>query len=78
MRDETYRAHYFRICKVHGASAAGIVAANWLARIHGRPNYFLEKNGRPSWVSGFAKFEDRVAAIGSTYKEGALAARQAA
>lgn len=85
-----FRAQYHRICALYcgpnnallrrwrsrGPDASGIRAMAHLERWAHREVYSLER--RASWASGFATFEDRVAAIGATYREGCLTRQQAA
>jgi hypothetical protein len=87
-----YLAHYYRQADLYcgpnlahwrrwpsrGLDASGIKAVVFLQKWKGNRSPWLETYGKPSWSSGFAKFEERVAAIGATYREGAFTARQAA
>lgn len=85
----TFLRHYHRICLMYagpnnadwrrwaarGTDATGRAAMALLNKWRGEAQEFPV---RASWASGFAHFEDRVAAIGATYREGALTSRQAA
>jgi hypothetical protein len=75
---DPFLRHYFRICRVHGASTTGLAAMIKLCRWADQPSQILETHGRPSWSSGFGKFEERANAITSSYSEGCMFMRQAA
>jgi hypothetical protein len=90
LRRATYLAHYHRLANLYcganrahernwrGAGRIDVPGIKALARLKAWAGEPLQFSMRATWESGFALFEERVQAIGASYREGALQARQAA